>query len=618
MLDEFHFLRPWWLLAFVPIIVFLIWFAQRRFAMLRWANIIDPQLMPHVLIGTGYRTRRRITTVLSLAGGLLVLALAGPAWQRLPQPVYRSQDALIIALDLSRSMDVADIKPSRLARARFKISDILTQRVEGQSALLVYAAEAYVVSPLTDDTRTIISQLPALTTDLMPMQGSRADRALIRAAELLQQAGINKGHVLLVTDGVDLDQVAATASELRDSGIRVSALGVGTADGGPIPGPGGFVKRADGSIVIAKFDAPGLRELTAKGGGLFQQLAADEADVDQLIARLGTRVAETEDTDLKVDVWREEGPWLLLPLLPLAALAFRRGVVAVWLLACILPIRPAEALEWSDLWSRPDQRASRLFEAGDAAGAAELFDNPAWKGAAEHRAGLYEESLAALDGLDDMDARYNRGNSLARLGRYDEAIAAYTDVLDSDPNHRDARYNRDLLLEQQKQQQQPSTGGQSDQQSGETQDSSDGSDSQAHSGQQEQNSDEQTAQQPDGGKNSADDDMSQANADQPDAAGGAQSGETGQDESPSDQSDAAAAAETAKDPALQESERAPDGEPDDTPTTPLVDNSTPDEDAQATEQWLRRIPDDPGGLLRRKFLYQYQQQNRGPQEDQQW
>jgi Ca-activated chloride channel family protein len=603
MLNEFHFLRPAWLLAFLPMVAFLIWFARRRFAMLRWQDIVDPHLMPHVLIGTDYRTRRRITTLLALAGALLILSLAGPAWQRQPQAVYRGQDALIIALDLSRSMDVADIKPSRVARARFKINDILSRRVEGQSALIVYAAEPYVVSPLTDDTRTIIAQLPALTTELMPAQGSRADRALKKAAELLKQAGTNQGDVLLITDGVDADQSTETAAKLNNSGIRVSVLGVGTADGGPIPGPGGFVKRADGSIVIAKFDPVSLDRLASQGGGMFRQLAADDSDIEQLLARLGTSLDDAEDAGLKVDIWREEGPWLLLPLLPLAALAFRRGVLATWLLVLILPMKPADAFEWSDLWSRPDQRASRIFESGDAAGAAELFDDPAWKGAAEHRAGRYEESLTALDDLNDIEATYNRGNSLARLGRYDEAIEAYNDVLERDSEHHDARHNRDLLAEQQQQQQ--GTEGEPDQQSGEQQDSA--NDSQARSGQQST-----------GEQDSANDDRGQGNADQQEG-GTSQDNESGEpDPSPDDQSNATGDREHSTDPAAQEPGQEPDGKTEDTQAAQLADSAISDEDAQATEQWLRKIPDDPGGLLRRKFLYQYQRQAQGSEENEQW
>ncbi|MFW2405824.1 MAG: VWA domain-containing protein, partial [Gammaproteobacteria bacterium] len=469
MFADFHLIRPYWLLALVPLGMFLFWFARRRFAMQRWRNVIDPALMPHVLIGAGHGTRRVLTVALGIAGTLMILALAGPAWERMPQPVFRSQDALVIALDLSRSMDATDVKPSRLARARYKISDILARRDEGQSALIVYAAEPYVVSPLTDDTRTIASQLPALDTALMPSQGSRADRALDKAGELLRQAGAIGGRVLLVTDGLEPGRDGSAASNLRESGYRVSVLSVGTEDGGPIPGNGGFIKRRDGSIVLARLDERGLREVATAGGGINQRMTNDQADVDRLLADVEVRRAETEETGLEADQWREEGPWLLLPLLPLFALAFRRGVVAVWLLAAFLPLRPAEAFDWDDLWSRPDQRAAKLIERDDAAGAAELFEDPEWKGAAAYRAGDYEKSVAALAELDGLDATYNRGNALARLGRYAEAIAAYDEVLDQDPEHRDARHNRDLLQEEQKQQRQQQGDGESEQQGDQSQ-----------------------------------------------------------------------------------------------------------------------------------------------------
>ena len=608
MLTEFHFLRPWWLVSYIPLILFLAWFARRRFEMRRWRDIIDPQLIPHVLIGTGYQARRRITAALALAGALMITALAGPAWQQLPQPVFRSQDALVIALDLSRSMDVADVKPSRLSRARFKISDILERRSEGQTALIAYAAEPYVISPLTDDTLTITAQLPALTTDLMPNQGSRADRALEKAAELLKQSGAGKGRVLLVTDGANIKRTASQAQKLKEKGILVSVLGVGTKDGGPIPGKGGFVKRPDGSIVIAQFDAVSLKSIAEQGGGIFRRLSANENDINHLLTDATDRPEETEDTGLEADIWREEGPWLLLPLLPLAALAFRRGVLAVWLLVFLLPIKQAEAFEWAELWSRPDQRATQSLEEGDPAGAAQLFNDPAWKGAANYQAGRYEETLSALEGLDGLEPTYNRGNALAKLGRYDEAIAAYENVLERNAKHRDASYNRDLLLEKMKQQQQQSQDGESDP-SGESpedaQDSSEG---------------KQSADEP-----AHDDNPSATESSADESSGGQQRDETSMADTDQRTEDPEASAESADEQDAEttsqqeKSDAAEDGQPEDAqPDMAMSNDQLPDEDAQATEQWLRKIPDDPGGLLRRKFYYQYQQQSGQQTEDEQW
>jgi Ca-activated chloride channel family protein len=608
MLSEFHFLRPAWLLSFVPLIFFLLWFARRRFEMRRWRNIVDPALMPHVLIGSGYQTRRRVTVVLALAGTLLITALAGPVWQRLPQPVFRSQDALVIALDLSRSMDVADVNPSRLVRARFKISDILKRRNEGQTALIAYAAQPYVISPLTDDTQTIIAQLPALTTSLMPSQGSRADLALAKAAELLKQSGVSQGHLLLVTDGVDSARTAPIAQELAKKGMRISVLGIGTNHGGPIPGQGGFVKHRNGSIVIAKLDTANLKRLAKQGHGFFRPLSTDDSDIDHLLASVSQQPEESAAVEREADTWREQGPWLLLLLLPLAALAFRRGVLAVWLLLFMLPYKPAAALDWNDLWSRPDQQASRQLAAGDAEAAARLFTDPAWKGAAAYQAGNYADSLTALDGLDNTDATYNRGNALARLGRYDEAITAYEDVLAKNPENSDARYNRDLLREQQKQQQQQNEDGQSQSERDSADDSSADSQQQAESG---QKSDQQNGQQ-----NQDDSTAAQASADEP-------PGEDATNQQPDDASMTpdSAPPDEAQPTAESGDESADENAAQPTPaaaTQPENRDEMPDEEAQAAEQWLRKIPDDPGGLLRRKFYYQYQQQGAGQQEDEPW
>lgn len=630
---EFQFLRPWWLLALLPLLAFLVWFARRRYEIRRWRGIVDPALMPHVLIGTGAHSRRWITVLLAVAGVLMITALAGPVWERMPQPVFRSQDALVIALDLSRSMDTADVKPSRLARARFEISDILERRAEGQTALIAYAAEPFVISPLTDDTRTIAAQLPALSTDLMPSQGSRADRALEQAAELLQRSGAVRGRVMLVTDGVDVARTEPVARKLRRSGIGVAVLGVGTAEGGPIPGPDGFVSRADGSIVVARLDATGLQAVAVAGGGRFAALAADESDIDKLLAGFDPGFDDAQASGLEADVWREEGPWLLLPLLPLAALAFRRGVIGVWLLLLVLPVRPATALEWSDLWSRPDQRASRALEAGDADAATELFDDPAWKGAAAYRAGRFEESAQALEALDDADAIYNRGNALARLGRYDEAIAAYEQVLERDADHNDARYNRDLLRELQQQSQPQQGGGESSDSSDDASQPQDGGDPQsgggeqqddaadsARSGQQESEPsgasvNQQAGEQADDdsddtGDDTGDDSTGQDSAPEAMAASGNPGDRTGQPpQAPDGQADASAtdAADGADETTGEESQ-----------AEARTEELPPDEEALAAEQWLRKIPDDPGGLLRRKFYYQYQQRGNTQPEEEPW
>ncbi len=587
-LELFHFLRPQWFAALLPL-AFLIWFLFfRKGAHSNWETVVDERLLPHVLI-TGVRRKRRMAFVLTVAGGLLgIIALAGPVWEKLPQPVFSAQDALVIALDHTRSMDAADVSPSRLERARYKIRDILDQRQEGQTALLVYSGEAFTVTPLTDDGETIKSQLNALDTDIMPVTGNRTDKALTRALELLKQAGMGRGHVLLISDEADPDTAGASVERLREEGYRLSILGVGTRHGTPVLLPdGGFLKGGDGEIVIPVLDEDGLRRLAASGGGIYVRLTKDDQDTGLLTGAFSTAQPDGEAAaaDITADVWREQGPWLVLCLLPLAALLFRRGYILALALVLLSPPEAVYALDWEDLWLRQDQQGQRAMDAGDFAAAAELFADPAWKAAAQHRAGDYQGAIDALEQLDDAQSNYNTGNALARLGRYHEAIAAYDRTLAQQPDHADAKFNRELLeqeLERQQSQQQQNRDRQQ-QQGQDQQDTEQQQDSQ-QSGQEQP----RTAQT--GDERSEQDEGKQA---QPQQAGA-------QDE----RQDMKAEQQPA--PADDMQEQAP---PDEIQGQARSDDLRTAEEQQAVDQWLRRIPDDPSALLRRKFRYQYQQRD---------
>ena len=187
--ELFRFLRPQWFLALVPLALVLWLLFFRKHGSRGWEAVCDERLLPHILIRKPGRARRASLALTTLGGLLAVAALAGPAWEKLPQPVFTARDALVIALDLTRSMDAGDVSPSRLERARFKIRDLLEKRSEGQTALLAYAGEAFVVTPLTDDVETIKSQLNALEPDIMPALGNRPDKAVHLSMNLLRQAG---------------------------------------------------------------------------------------------------------------------------------------------------------------------------------------------------------------------------------------------------------------------------------------------------------------------------------------------------------------------------------------------------------------------------------------------
>jgi Ca-activated chloride channel family protein len=605
-MSEFHFLRPFWLLALLP----LAWLSWRLYRQGReggdWRRVCDPALLPYMLIhDPGGAPAKRASSWVSLGGLLAVLALAGPVWERVPTPAVRNEAALVIALDLSRIMEAADLKPSRIERARFKIADILKQRKDGLTALLVYSGDAFTVTPLTDDVATISAQLSALSSDLMPLQGSRTEKALELAGKLLQQAGLTHGDVLLITNGGSLGKADEAAKTLRSQGYRVSVLGAGGEEGAPVPLPeGGFLQDSKGNIVISKLAAPALRQLAEQGGGVYRKLATDNSDIAALtgLFEQQTEAGKEGSTEhgAAIEQWQEQGPWLLLPLLPIAALAFRRGLL-VWAFLLVLPMaKPAQALSWQDLWQTRDQQARQPLDAGDAAKAAEMFDDPAWKAAAQYKAGQYEEAAKTLQGQESADARYNLGNALAKQGQYPEAIAAYDQALKLNPQHEDARYNKELvekaLQDQQKQQQK-----QDKNQSGKDQ-----QEQQKKQGKNEQQGQEKQDEQQDGQKNQQEPEQQQGGQEQkPEEKPQPQDkGQAQQNQEDKEQQDEAQQQQEA-------ANRRPAAQSNDKKDAQMEAEEHKNEDQQANEQWLKRIPDDPGGLLRRKFLYQYQQRQGG-------
>ncbi|MCP5141425.1 MAG: VWA domain-containing protein [Gammaproteobacteria bacterium] len=613
---QFHFLRPWAFVGVLPLAGLLWALARRHRSGGGWREICDPALLPHV-VGDGRECHRWPLVAIGLAGLLAIAAMAGPTWDRLTQPVFRDLSSLVIALDLSDSMNAADLKPSRLERARFKVADILKRRREGQTGLVVFGGEAFTVSPLTNDTQTIVAQLPTMQTELMPAPGSRVDRAVQQSAELLRQAGQTAGDILLIADGLNDASRATLSAILAKLPYRISVLAVGTADGAPIPTPsGGFVKDAKGGIVVATLDTAPLCDLATRTGGICLNLRPDEQDTDALFAFLDRQrnTRNLMDSDLQADQWREYGPWLLLPLLPIAALIFRRGIL-IFALAFLIPLPKAQAAwpqSWADWWRTPDQQAAAALDDNNPVAAAGKFNDPRWAASAHYQAGNYEDARKRLETLPEADAddHYNLGNALAREGRLEEAVRAYDQALDSQPAMEDARYNRDLvqqLIEQLRQQQpnpdQPqnqqgdqgdgaqAAGGDNPQQQGDDrneqgQQGGQGEQSQPSRGDEGKPQSEKSAQ-----RNETD----QIRRDQQDAA-------VNQNQSAIDQNDPRAQAQAQRN---EQGQRAEDGEHDNADQGTETERHAADESRQATEQWLRRIPDDPAGLWRRKFLYQY-------------
>jgi len=655
MPESFHFQQPGWFWLLLPLLILLWLLRQSGEQSSPWRKVCDARLLPYLLDRNGERRSHLPLWLLAIGGLFAVVALADPVWEQQPQPVFRNEASRVIVLDLSNSMLSPDLAPSRLVRARYKVADILKQNLDGQTGLVVFAGDAFTVAPLTHDTDTIQALLSPLQPALMPAQGSRVDLGLLQAAKLMQQAGVQQGDILLLTDGFDGERALDAAKQVYQEGYRVSVLGVGTDAGAPVPtGNGGFLRDQRGEMVLPVLQQDALRQLAAAGGGDYTVITSGADDVRFLLSNMTPQqLAErTEASGMHTDMWESNGPWLAVLLLPLAALAFRRG----WLLVLVLLVggtvsvpQPAMAMSWDDLWLRPDQQAAHALQDGDPEQAAQLARDPALRGTAEYKAGNYEAALQSFSTQTDVDADYNQGNALAQLQRYEEAIAAYDRALEKQPQMPDALHNKaevEKLLQQQQQQQQQDDQQQQgeqqqqgdQQQQGEQQgESADAADNQQgqpgqESGNEQQDAGEgQQADQSEPDEQGSDD--AQANAqpadgeqdnqgsedDHQDSAATGSEQQQNDAQAPTDDQQQAAETQQSQDTAgAQEPQAAEAGDnPADQQATATAE-PLDTEEQRAAEQWLRRIPDDPGGLLRRKFLYQYNQRaGRAPADDQQ-
>ena len=588
---EFHFLRAGWILL-IPIAILLIFFFKRRMLTIgNWEKLIDKRLLPYVMSRRQLSDNQYKWWLISLISVLSIIALAGPTWERIEQPSFRTDQSLVIALDLSRSMNAQDITPNRLTRAKLKILDILERRQGAQVALIVYSANAFTVTPLTSDTDTIIALINSIDTSIMPSRGSYPALAIDKGLQLLNQASVSNGEIILVTDGGITSDSFSSAQKLRDEGYRLSALGIGSMNGAPIPKEtGGFITDSTGQITISRLEVDDLKDLVEIGGGSYTSITSNDQDIDTLLSGVYSAVRES-DNSVTTDQWREFGPWILLIVVPLGSLLFRKGWVFVFLLTTMPIDNSVYALDWNDLWKTRDQQAKEAMESGDYDKAIELFEDSEWLAAAHYKAGNYRQSANGYNNNSNIDHLYNHANSLAKIGQFEEAIENYEKVIAEEPDAEDALYNlnllKDLLGENQSSEENNDDGQSSEE-------ASTGEQSQQQNGDESEQSDNE------GNPKTGDsDNESDANPNQ----------------KLSNEEDIEAIEKELERAAEENSNQEPQQEDN---NESGIEGRMAQEQQQAMEQWLRRIPDDPGGLLRRKFRYQYQRQGIDQDGNQIW
>ncbi|WOH37531.1 tetratricopeptide repeat protein [Thalassotalea fonticola] len=633
-MSEFHFIRPLWLLTIV-VLIWVIWQLRKiRISSSAWHHVI-PKHLTSMLLSSNENKKPVSLIPASIIGLLFIFALAGPTWQKLPQPVFDVERGSVLIMDMSFSMLATDIKPNRLTMARYKAMDLVEKIDEGEIGLIAYAGDAFIISPLTADINNITLLLPSLSPSIMPELGSNPYPALILANEMLQNAGHIEGDIYWVTDGISSDELADINDFASEHPHRINILGVGSEQGAPITlANGELMKDRGGNIVIPKMNSPRLAGISKNSGGVYSQITADESDLENL-SELKTLDAKKElqnEQDNLGDQWQEMGPYLLLIALPLMLSYFRRGVLFTPVLlslivASSLHAPTAQASLWDDLWQTKNQQGESHFKQQQFSEAAEQFVDPLWQGSSYYKAGDFEKALEAFKQVESIESSYNQGNALAKLEQFEQAIKAYDDVLAENPEHQDAAINKAIIEQLQQQEQEEQNQGDSNQEQDQNQNqnqnqnqdqSEQQKEDQQQSGENGENQQQQDqSQQEQEGENSdsqSEDSQSQENqnaeqnpneqeSDQESRDNEQQNAE--QDESEQEQN---AGAQT------ENAEQAEEQNPQDEQSAGVVDGTSNENNElnQKHEQMLRKVTDDPQLLLRNKMKLEYQKrrQNR--------
>lgn len=358
--ELFHFLRPWWLLL-APAGIAIAWLWSRQAdPRARWRGIIEPALLDHLLVGeqSGVRfTPIRLAAVsLVLAG----IAAAGPTWEKEPPPFVEDRAPMVVALDLSRTMDATDVPPTRLERAKQKIRDLAAVRSGSRTGLVVYSGTAHLVLPPSEDPALLDLFLEALDTGLMPVAGRNAAAALAVADHVLAVESA-PGTVLFITDGFEASEIGTFSEHARTSPYQVIALAAGTTEGGPIRGDKGrMAVDKQGRPIQAKLDREIFSRLSSEAGVPVASLTLDETDVEWVQRRAMHHMQVMQEKTAEVH-WKEFGYYGTFPLVLIAAFWFRKGWTVRWLTVLLLAVSMGMA-DRSEASAEP-HRTNAKFEA---------------------------------------------------------------------------------------------------------------------------------------------------------------------------------------------------------------------------------------------------------------
>lgn len=424
--QDFHFLRPWWLIGLIiPLAVYVIAYRQAA-AQSAWRKVCDENLLNFLLVKNEKLKKTKFSSLVpALISLFLVLALSGPTWIKKENPALSVENPVMILLNMSGEMWNKDVSPSRIERAKYVIKDLTKSLRNTESGLIVYSKEPFMITPLAEDVSIIDNMLPALQMNVMPEDGDRLDRAIDFAVSRLQEAGVPNGNLIVVTSNVGerFDAALTAAAKAAEQGFEVNIINVST-------------KAAEKLEMVAE-----------KGRGILLNYNQSYAPLVKKINDITSK--EIKQSKNMQTVWEDIGWYLLwIPAL-LLPVFFRKGALAA-LLLCLLTGTNAQA-GW---FLNDNQEALQEFKKQNYAAAAEKFTNTQWKAAAEYKNGNYQAAYEKYVQKDDAVSLYNQGNALAKGGKIAEAIKKYEEALQKQPDFPDAKFNLEYLKKQQQHQNQ--------------------------------------------------------------------------------------------------------------------------------------------------------------------
>ena len=285
-----------------------LWMGARR----RRLRKLGDEALVNELMPSWSRSKRWVRAVVySLAFFFFVIGLSRPQIGAKLKEFKVKGAEIMIALDVSNSMLAQDYSPNRLERAKLAISRI-TDRLQGDRVgLIIFAGSSFVQLPITTDYVSAKMFLSNISTESIPIQGTAIGDAINTAIRSFSAQSENSRAIIVITDGENHeDDAVAAAAQAAESGVKVYTIGVGSADGQPIPMEGGLLRDKEGNIVVTKLDEETLKEIAQAGGGAYVHAGNDEFGLGPIISEI-KKMQEEEYNSVVFEEYDEQFMYFL-------------------------------------------------------------------------------------------------------------------------------------------------------------------------------------------------------------------------------------------------------------------------------------------------------------------